>query len=133
MRRFNAALSEKLSFNFVRDIAPVASISRNSFAMLAHTAEPPPSDGSGGRVAPDEPQLCAVELPADAPPVANAVGARADRVLHLDQAASLQIGPLNVRFSSSNGAKADITEGLRRADSVAKLFAALPTRNYRIR
>src|SRR5262245_10845076 len=36
----NATLYEKLSFNFVRDVAPVASISRNSFIMVVHPSVP---------------------------------------------------------------------------------------------
>src|SRR5262245_30886995 len=36
----NATLYEKLSFNFVRDVAPIASISRNSFIMLVHPSVP---------------------------------------------------------------------------------------------
>ena len=36
----NATLHEKLSFNFVRDVAPVASISRNSFIMVVHPSVP---------------------------------------------------------------------------------------------
>jgi tripartite-type tricarboxylate transporter receptor subunit TctC len=36
----NTSLYEKLSFNFVRDIAPVASISRNSFIMVVHPSVP---------------------------------------------------------------------------------------------
>ncbi len=37
-------------------------------AMLRAAAEPPPSDGSADRVAPEHPQLRAVELPAEAAP-----------------------------------------------------------------
>jgi hypothetical protein len=37
-------------------------------AMLRAAAEPPPSDGSADRVAPQQPQLSAVELPAEAAP-----------------------------------------------------------------
>jgi len=37
-------------------------------AMLRAAAEPPPSDGSADRVAPEQPQLSAVELPAEAAP-----------------------------------------------------------------
>ena len=37
-------------------------------AMLRAAAEPPPSDGSADRVAPQQPQLSAVELPAEATP-----------------------------------------------------------------
>jgi hypothetical protein len=40
-------------------------------AMLRAAAEPPPSDGSADRVAPQQPQLSAVELPAEAPPQPN--------------------------------------------------------------
>ena len=36
----NATLYEKLSFNFVRDVTPVASISRNSFIMVGHPSFP---------------------------------------------------------------------------------------------
>ena len=36
----NATLYEKLSFNFLRDIAPVASISRNIFVMEVHPSVP---------------------------------------------------------------------------------------------
>jgi len=36
----NATLYEKLSFNFVRDVVPVAGISRNSFIMLVHPSVP---------------------------------------------------------------------------------------------
>jgi tripartite-type tricarboxylate transporter receptor subunit TctC len=32
----NATLYEKLNFNFIRDIAPVATISRNTFVMVVH-------------------------------------------------------------------------------------------------
>jgi hypothetical protein len=38
-------------------------------AMLRAAAEPPPSDGSADRVAPEQPQLSAVELPAEAAPL----------------------------------------------------------------
>jgi len=37
-------------------------------AMLRAAAEPPPSDGSADRVAPEQPQLSAVELPAEVAP-----------------------------------------------------------------
>jgi len=37
------------------------------------------------------------------------------------------------RYSLKSGTKADIPESSVWADFVAKLFAALPTRNYRIR
>jgi hypothetical protein len=37
-------------------------------AMLRAAAEPPPSDGSADRVAPEQPQLSVVELPAEAAP-----------------------------------------------------------------
>ena len=36
----NATLYDKLSFNFIRDIAPVATISRNAFVMVAHPSMP---------------------------------------------------------------------------------------------
>jgi tripartite-type tricarboxylate transporter receptor subunit TctC len=36
----NAALYDKLSFNFIRDIAPVASISRETYVMLVHPSVP---------------------------------------------------------------------------------------------
>ena len=36
----NATLYDKLSFNFIRDIAPVATISRNTFVMVAHPSMP---------------------------------------------------------------------------------------------
>jgi len=36
----NATLYDKLNFNFIRDIAPVASISRNSFVMAVHPSMP---------------------------------------------------------------------------------------------
>jgi len=36
----NAALYEKLNFNFIHDIAPVASISRESSVMVVHTSFP---------------------------------------------------------------------------------------------
>jgi tripartite-type tricarboxylate transporter receptor subunit TctC len=36
----NAALYDELSFNFIRDIAPVASISRETYVMLAHPSVP---------------------------------------------------------------------------------------------
>jgi tripartite-type tricarboxylate transporter receptor subunit TctC len=37
----NAALYDKLNFNFIRDIAPVASITRFSFVMAVHPSVPP--------------------------------------------------------------------------------------------
>jgi tripartite-type tricarboxylate transporter receptor subunit TctC len=36
----NATLYDKLSFNFIRDIAPVATISRNSLVMVVHPSIP---------------------------------------------------------------------------------------------
>jgi len=36
----NATPYDKLSFNFIRDIAPVATISRNAFVMVAHPSMP---------------------------------------------------------------------------------------------
>jgi tripartite-type tricarboxylate transporter receptor subunit TctC len=36
----NATLYEKLSFNFIRDIAPIASISRGSLVMVVHPSIP---------------------------------------------------------------------------------------------
>jgi len=36
----NATLYDKLSFNFIRDIAPVATISRNSLVMVVHPSLP---------------------------------------------------------------------------------------------
>ena len=36
----NATLYEKLNFNFIRDIAPVATISRNTYVMLVHPSMP---------------------------------------------------------------------------------------------
>ena len=36
----NAALYDKLNFNFIRDIAPVATISRNTYVMLVHPSMP---------------------------------------------------------------------------------------------
>ena len=36
----NSALYDKLSFNFIRDIAPVASISRETYVMLVHPSVP---------------------------------------------------------------------------------------------
>jgi tripartite-type tricarboxylate transporter receptor subunit TctC len=36
----NAALYDKLSFNFIRDIAPVATISRNTLVMVVHPSLP---------------------------------------------------------------------------------------------
>src|SRR5262245_7601785 len=36
----NATLYEKLNFNFIRDIAPVASIARDPFAMEVHPSVP---------------------------------------------------------------------------------------------
>ena len=36
----NATLYDKLNFNFVRDIAPVATISRYTFVMLVHPSMP---------------------------------------------------------------------------------------------
>src|SRR5262245_54354645 len=36
----NATLYDKLSFNFIRDIAPVATISRNTFVMVVHPSIP---------------------------------------------------------------------------------------------
>ena len=37
----NATLYDKLNFNFIRDIAPVATISRNTFVMAVHPSMPP--------------------------------------------------------------------------------------------
>ena len=36
----NATLYDKLNFNFIRDIAPVATISRNTYVMLVHPSMP---------------------------------------------------------------------------------------------
>src|SRR2546427_2306817 len=36
----NATLYDKLNFNFIRDIAPVASISRNTYVMVVHPSMP---------------------------------------------------------------------------------------------
>jgi tripartite-type tricarboxylate transporter receptor subunit TctC len=36
----NATLYDKLSFNFIRDIAPVATISRNTLVMVVHPSIP---------------------------------------------------------------------------------------------
>jgi tripartite-type tricarboxylate transporter receptor subunit TctC len=36
----NAALYDKLNFNFIRDIAPVATISRNAYVMVVHPSMP---------------------------------------------------------------------------------------------
>jgi len=36
----NATLYDKLNFNFIRDIAPVATVSRNTFVMLVHPSVP---------------------------------------------------------------------------------------------
>jgi tripartite-type tricarboxylate transporter receptor subunit TctC len=36
----NATLYDKLSFNFIRDVAPVATISRNSLLMVVHPSLP---------------------------------------------------------------------------------------------
>jgi hypothetical protein len=44
------------------------SLERRIDAMLRAAAEPPPSDGSADRMAPEQPQLSAVELPAEAAP-----------------------------------------------------------------
>jgi hypothetical protein len=44
------------------------SLERRIDAMLRAAAEPPPSDGSADRMAPEQPQLSALELPAEATP-----------------------------------------------------------------
>jgi tripartite-type tricarboxylate transporter receptor subunit TctC len=36
----NATLYDKLNFNFIRDIAPVATISRNTYVMVVHPSMP---------------------------------------------------------------------------------------------
>ena len=36
----NATLYDKLNFNFIRDIAPVATISRNTLVMVVHPSVP---------------------------------------------------------------------------------------------
>ncbi len=46
----------------------LGSLEQRIDAMLRAAAEPPPSDGSADRVAPQQPQLSAVELPAEAAP-----------------------------------------------------------------
>src|SRR5215470_1398147 len=46
----------------------LTSLERRIDAMLRAAAEPPPSDGSADRVAPEQPQLSAVELPPEATP-----------------------------------------------------------------
>ena len=46
----------------------LSSLEQRIDAMLRAAAEPPPSDGSADRVAPQQPQLSAVELPAEAAP-----------------------------------------------------------------
>jgi hypothetical protein len=46
----------------------LSSLERRIDGMLRAAAEPPPSDGSADRVAPQQPQLSAVELPAEAAP-----------------------------------------------------------------
>jgi hypothetical protein len=57
-------------------------------AMLRAAAEPPPSDGSADRVAPEQPQLSAVELPAEAtPPPVEPNGRSAAKAPALPEAA----------------------------------------------
>jgi hypothetical protein len=46
----------------------LTSLERRIDAMLRAAAEPPPSDGSADRMAPEQPQLSAVALPAEATP-----------------------------------------------------------------
>jgi hypothetical protein len=46
----------------------LTSLERRIDAMLCAAAEPPPSDGSADRMAPEQPQLSAVALPAEATP-----------------------------------------------------------------
>jgi hypothetical protein len=46
----------------------LSSLEQRIDAMLRAAAEPPPSDGSADRLAPQQPQLSAVELPAEAAP-----------------------------------------------------------------
>lgn len=46
----------------------LSSLEQRIDAMLRAAAEPPPSDGSADRMAPQQPQLSAVELPAEATP-----------------------------------------------------------------
>jgi len=46
----------------------LTSLEQRIDAMLRAAAEPPPSDGSADRVAPEQPQLSAVALPAEATP-----------------------------------------------------------------
>ena len=45
----NATLYKKLTFDFVRDIAPVAGLTRGAFAMLVHPSLPVRAAGRAGR------------------------------------------------------------------------------------